>query len=49
MKNHLPKAPLVNGSWHEGPEGLPRRSGQREALDLRIALGSPFQGSCQRS
>ena len=34
MKNHLPKAPLVKGSWPEGPEGLPRRSGN----------GFPYEG-----
>ena len=25
----IPKAPLVKGSWPEGPEGLARRSGPK--------------------
>ena len=32
------KAPLVKGSWPEGPEGLVRRSGH----------GSPFRGAVSR-
>ena len=32
-----PKAPLVKGSWPEGPEGLPRRSGSRAPLPGELA------------